>query len=57
MMRVFGAVEFPEDIELKAKALRDRPFLKGFGNVVAGRSETCSVPDSEGRSLFLDHEK
>jgi len=31
MLRVCGAVEFLEDRELKAKALKDRPFLKGLG--------------------------
>ncbi len=31
MMRVAGKVEFVEDINLKAKALEQRPFLKGLG--------------------------
>jgi pyridoxamine 5'-phosphate oxidase len=31
MLRVSGSVEFLEDRELKAKALKDRPFLKGLG--------------------------
>lgn len=31
MMRVAGEVEFLNDIELKERILKDRPFLKDFG--------------------------
>jgi len=31
MLRISGSVEFLHDIELKEKALNDRPFLKNFG--------------------------
>jgi uncharacterized pyridoxamine 5'-phosphate oxidase family protein len=31
MMRLAGEVEFLDDIELKKKVLKDRPFLKDFG--------------------------
>ncbi|MFC1864427.1 pyridoxamine 5'-phosphate oxidase family protein [Chloroflexota bacterium] len=30
-MRVAGEVEFVDDIDLKARVLQDRPFLKGLG--------------------------
>jgi len=31
MLRVAGAIEFIEDVEIKKKVINDRPFLKDFG--------------------------
>jgi pyridoxamine 5'-phosphate oxidase len=42
MMRVTGEIEFLDDLELKKKVLKDRPFLKQFG----------LTPDHPGLVLF-----
>jgi pyridoxamine 5'-phosphate oxidase len=56
MMRLAGEVEFLDDIKLKERALRDRPFLKEFG-LTADSPRLLVFRLSHGKAYFWNEER